>query len=80
MTMFSMGKDSHKEKWEGARTSAEDIVMHFKADDAQPITQLPPVLKALTSSYSNVYLDVPPSAAMSRRGRQLSQKATLKVL
>ncbi|KAI0761762.1 peptidase M24 [Irpex lacteus] len=57
MTMFSLGKDSHKEKWEGARTSSEDIAMHFKADDAQPITQFPPVLKSLASTSSNVYLD-----------------------
>lgn len=79
MTMFSLGKDSHKEKWEGARTSSEDIAMHFKADDAQPITQFPPVLKSLASTSSNVYLDVPPSASISRRGRHLSHKAMLKV-
>ncbi|KAI0092480.1 peptidase M24, structural domain-containing protein [Irpex rosettiformis] len=80
MIIFSRGKDSHAEKWEGARTSTEDIVKHFKADDAQPITQFPPLLKSLTSSFSNVYLDIPPSASMSRRGRHLSQKALLKFL
>ncbi|KAI0699804.1 peptidase M24 [Cytidiella melzeri] len=80
MTMFSAGKDSHKEKWEGARTSSEDIIMHFKADDAQPITQFPPVLRSLSSSFSNVFLDVPPSTSLSRRGRTLSHKAMLKFL
>jgi intermediate cleaving peptidase 55 len=79
MTLFSMGKDSHREKWDGARTSSEDIRMHFKADDAQPITQFSPVLRSLSSHYSNVFLDVPPSASMSRRGRNLSHKAMLKV-
>ena len=35
MTMFSMGKDSHKEKWEGARTSAEDIVIYITIGDGR---------------------------------------------
>ena len=80
MVILSAGKDSYKEKWEGARTSYEDIVMHFKADDAQPITAFPSVLKSLASAYSNVYLDVPEPKTGSRRGRGLSHKALLKVL
>lgn len=79
MTLFSTGKDSHKEKWEGARTSTEDVMMHFKADDAQPITQFPSVLKSLTSAFSNIFLDIPPSASLTRRGRTLSHKSLLKV-
>lgn len=79
MVIFSAGKDSYKEKWEGARTSSEDIVMHFKADDAQPITAFPAVLKSLASAYSNVFLDVPESATGTRRGRGLSHRALLKV-
>ena len=79
MVVFSAGKDSYKEKWEGARTSYEDIVMHFKADDAQPITAFPSVLKSLASAYSSVFLDVPESATGTRRGRGLSHKALLKV-
>ena len=79
MTVFSAGKDSHKEKWEGARTSPEDVMMHFKADDAQPISQFPSVLKSLTSTFSNIFLDIPPSASLTRKGRTLSHKSLLKV-
>ena len=80
MIMFSAGKDSYKEKWEGARTAYEDVVMHFKADDAQPITAFPAVLKSLASAFSHVYLYIPQSASMSRRGRSLSHKSLLKVV
>ncbi|KAJ3558616.1 hypothetical protein NM688_g819 [Phlebia brevispora] len=78
MIMFSAGKDSYKEKWEGARTSHEDVVMHFKADEAQPITTFPAVLKRLAASSADVYLDIPQSS--SRRGRGLSHKFLLKYL
>ncbi|PSR77059.1 hypothetical protein PHLCEN_2v8092 [Hermanssonia centrifuga] len=80
MTLFSAGKDSHKEKWEGARTSHDDGVLHFKADDAQPITAFPSAFKSLTSAFSNIYLDIPSSASVSRRGRGLSHKSLLKYL
>lgn len=79
MTIYSMGKDAHKEKWEGARTSTDDIVMHFKADDAQSIAQFPSALKNLSSAFSNIYLDIPSSSTLSRRGRTLSHKSMLKV-
>ena len=74
MTLFSLGKDSHKEKWEGARTSKDDILLHFRADDAQPITMSPSTLKTISSAFSNIYVDVPPS--VSRKGRA---KSLLKV-
>ncbi|KAI0346938.1 peptidase M24 [Trametopsis cervina] len=80
MTIYSMGKDAHKEKWEGARTSTDDIVMHFKADDAQSIAQFPSALKNLSSAFSNIYLDIPSSSTLSRRGRTLSHKSMLKYL
>lgn len=80
MTLFSLGKDAHKEKWEGARTSPDDIMMHFKADDAQPISQFPAEFKSLTSAFSSIFLDIPPSAFLSRKGRALSHKSLLKVL
>ena len=79
MVMFSAGKDAYKEKWEGARTSHEDVIMHFKADDAQPITLLPSVLKSLASSSSYVYMDLPQSTS-SRRGRGMSHKFLIKVI
>ncbi|KAF7799118.1 hypothetical protein EIP86_010348 [Pleurotus ostreatoroseus] len=75
MVMFSAGKDAYKEKWEGARTSHDDVVMHFKADDAQPISLLPSVLKNLASSSSYVYMDLPPSAS-TRRGRSMSHSGS----
>lgn len=78
--LFSDGKDAYKEKWEGSRTSHEDIVMHFKADDAQPISAFPSVLKSLVSRFSNVFLDIPPTSSTSRRGaRGVTHKSLLKV-
>ena len=79
MVMFSAGKDAYKEKWEGARTSHDDVVMHFKADDAQPISLLPSILKSLASLSSYVYMDLPPSVS-TRRGRSMSHRFLLKVV
>ncbi|KAI6035635.1 peptidase M24 [Pisolithus orientalis] len=59
MTLFSSGKDSAKEKWEGARTSFEDVVSIFRADDALPIHVFPARLKSLAGIYSNIYIDSP---------------------
>ncbi|EPQ59723.1 hypothetical protein GLOTRDRAFT_34532 [Gloeophyllum trabeum ATCC 11539] len=67
MTMFSSGKDSAKEKWDGARTSLQDVATHFHADDALPISSLPSTLKSLLPQYTSVYVDLPPSATPSRR-------------
>ncbi len=78
MTLFCSGKDSAKEQWEGARTSFQDAVSHFKADDAQPLSSFPSALKSLAASFSNVYLDVP-RQNHSRRGRGLSHKSIIKV-
>ncbi|KAL4241292.1 peptidase M24B family protein [Abortiporus biennis] len=77
MTLFSSGKDSAKEKWEGARTSFDDVVSYFHADDAQPITSFASSLRDLVSSQSNVYVDIPTS---NRRSRGLSHKSLLKYL
>ncbi|KAG6375010.1 Creatinase/Aminopeptidase P [Boletus reticuloceps] len=67
MTLFSSGKDSHKEKWEGARTSFNDASSIFKADDAQSIQSFPNQLKSLASIYSNIYFDVSNSSKRSSR-------------
>lgn len=77
MTLFSLGKDSHKEKWEGARTSRDDAIQHFGADDAQSITSFLQIFKSLRDDYSYIYVDMPPG--MSRRGRPVSHKTLLKV-
>jgi intermediate cleaving peptidase 55 len=61
MTLFSNGKDSDKEKWEGARTSFNDALSIFKADDAMSIESFPSHLKSLSSLYSNIYIDIPSS-------------------
>ncbi|KAH0839539.1 peptidase M24 [Lanmaoa asiatica] len=63
MTLFSSGKDSLKEKWEGARTSFNDALNIFKADDARSIQSFPSQLKSLASLYSNIYIDVPNSSS-----------------
>ncbi|KAF8131164.1 Creatinase/Aminopeptidase P [Boletus edulis] len=67
MTLFSSGKDSHKEKWDGARTSFNDASSMFKADDAQSIQSFPDQLKSLASIYSNIYFDVSNSSKRSPR-------------
>ncbi|KII95991.1 hypothetical protein PLICRDRAFT_170578 [Plicaturopsis crispa FD-325 SS-3] len=77
MTMFSQGKDSDREKWEGARTDFPDVVSLFSADDARSIDQFPSHLRSVISSFSNVYIDVP----LSRRGSSpRSAKSLLKYL
>ncbi|KAF8554093.1 peptidase M24 [Imleria badia] len=63
MTLFSSGKDSLKEKWEGARTSFNDALSIFKADDARSIQSFPSQLKSLASLYSNIYIDIPNSSS-----------------
>ncbi|KAI0829267.1 peptidase M24, structural domain-containing protein [Trametes gibbosa] len=77
MTIFSSGTDSAKEKWDGARTSPEDVVRHFGADEAEPISAFPSVLKSLASIASNVYLDIPTSY---KRARAFSPRSLLKCL
>ncbi|KAH7921706.1 peptidase M24, partial [Leucogyrophana mollusca] len=77
MSLFSSGKDSAKEKWDGARTSFGDAANIFKADDALSIRDFASQLKSLTSLYSNVYVDIPPHS--SRRGAR-STKSLLNYL
>ncbi|KAH7912445.1 peptidase M24 [Hygrophoropsis aurantiaca] len=71
MTLFSSGKDSAKEKWDGARTSFGDAANIFKADNALSIKDFPSQLKSLISLYSNVYVDVPQHS--SRKGSRSSR-------
>ncbi|TFK56263.1 peptidase M24 [Heliocybe sulcata] len=67
MTLFCSGKDSAKEKWEGARTSLEAAASHFRADEALHISSFPSMLKSLLRLYSHVYVDLPPPPPPSRR-------------
>ena len=59
MTMFSPGKDAHKEKWDGASTGYPEIERVFKADAALPISTFTSQLKSLASLYSHVFIDLP---------------------
>ncbi|KAI0637633.1 peptidase M24, structural domain-containing protein [Trametes polyzona] len=77
MTLFSAGTDSAKEKWDGARTSPEDATRYFGADEAEPISAFPSVLKSLAASASYVYLDIP---TYSKRARASSPRSLLKYL
>ncbi|CDO74200.1 hypothetical protein BN946_scf185043.g252 [Trametes cinnabarina] len=77
MLMFSQGTDSAKEKWDGARTAPEDVVRHFGADEAEPISAFPSTLKSLSASASYVYLDIP---TYTKRARASTPKSLLKYL
>ena len=59
MTMFSPGKDAHKEKWDGASTGYPEIERLFKVDAALPISTFTSQLKSLASLYSHVFIDLP---------------------
>ncbi|KAG0695786.1 peptidase M24 [Suillus ampliporus] len=76
MTLFSNGKDSAKEKWEGPRTSFDDALNVFKADDALTIKAFPAQLRSMISLYSNVYIDLPQSPRKNAR----STKSLLRYL
>ncbi|KAI0706938.1 peptidase M24, structural domain-containing protein [Cerioporus squamosus] len=77
MRMFSAGTDTAKEKWDGAKTSPEDVVQYFDADEAEPISAFPFALRSLASTASYVYLDVPNH---SKRSRAFSPKSLVKYL
>lgn len=79
MTLFSAGKDSAKEQWDGARTSFHDAMSYYKMDDVQHISNLSVALKRQGAAASHVYMDVPHSLASARRGRSPSQATIHKV-
>lgn len=76
MTLFSNGKDSAKEKWDGPRTGFDDALNVFKADDALTIKAFPGQLRSMISLYSNVYIDLPQSPRKNAR----STKSLLRYL
>ncbi|KAJ8514895.1 hypothetical protein ONZ45_g7632 [Pleurotus djamor] len=67
MHLFSTGKDTEKEKWDGARTTFHDAANLFRADSADPIALFPTTLKSLLPRSENIYLDIPLSTYPSRR-------------
>ncbi|KAI0676693.1 peptidase M24, structural domain-containing protein [Trametes maxima] len=77
MTLYSAGTDSAKEKWDGARTSPEEVVRNFGADEAEPISAFPSALRNLATSADQIYLDIP---THSKRIRASSPRSLLKYL
>ncbi|KAF9004696.1 peptidase M24 [Cyathus striatus] len=67
MTLFSSGKDSMKEKWDGARTSLQDAASIFRADAALPTPSFSSHLRSLLSQYTHIYLDLPNNPISSPR-------------
>ncbi|KAJ7762729.1 peptidase M24 [Mycena maculata] len=81
MTLFSAGKDSAKEKWDGARTGLNEAAAIFRADDARSIDHFASHLRSVLSIYSNVFVDVPPShAPKPAKSSRFSSKAILNYL
>lgn len=78
-TLFSTGEDAHRAKWDGARTSHEDVIRLFGFDYSEPLSALAPTLKALIPMCSKVYLDLPTGSNMMKRGK-LSSAAVFKFL
>ena len=78
MTLYCAGKDPGKEKWEGSRTSLDDAVTLFDADDARPLDPFPADLRSILRDASHVYIDVP-SSRRERAGKT-SAKSLLKYL
>ncbi|KAJ7179625.1 peptidase M24, structural domain-containing protein [Mycena filopes] len=66
MTLFSAGKDSAKEKWDGARTGFKEAATLFQADDARSIDHFSSHVRSVLSNYSNVFVDVQSSPKSSK--------------
>ncbi|KAG5642619.1 hypothetical protein DXG03_002489 [Asterophora parasitica] len=78
MTLFCSGKDSAKEKWDGAKTGLNEAAAIFRADDALSIDQFSAHLKTALAEHSHVYVDIPPTH--TRRGPRAASKSVLKYL
>ncbi|KAM6495511.1 peptidase M24 [Amanita muscaria] len=77
MTLFCSGRDIDKEKWDGARTSLNDALSIFRADEVQHISLFSSHLKSLLPTFSNIFVDTPES---QRHGQFLRRSATSKSL
>ncbi|TFK64905.1 peptidase M24 [Pluteus cervinus] len=78
MILFSAGKNSEKEKWEGAKTGFLQAGTIFRADDALPIDSFATYLKSVTSNCSTIFVDLPPTH--TRRGPRGTTKSIMKYL
>ncbi|KAF9458010.1 peptidase M24 [Collybia nuda] len=78
MTLFCSGKDSAKEKWEGARTGLPEAASIFRADDARSIDYFSSHLKSVMTYYSHVFVDIPPTH--TRQGPRGTTKSVMKFL
>ncbi|KAH6915471.1 peptidase M24 [Coprinopsis sp. MPI-PUGE-AT-0042] len=63
---ISLGTDLAKAKWDGARTSFQDVETIFGADNAVPITSFASQLRSILSQRSHVYVDIPNSTTSRR--------------
>jgi len=75
MTLFCAGKDSHEEKWVGAKTGPHEATTLFSADEARSIGHFATHLRSITSLYSHIYVDLSP---LSSTPRPSSPKSTSK--
>jgi Xaa-Pro aminopeptidase len=80
MTLFSTGRDSSKEKWDGARTDLASAAEIFRADDAFSISSLSSHLRSTLSVHENVFVDVPPSHNRRSTRAASNSKSVLKYL
>ncbi|KAJ7087306.1 peptidase M24 [Mycena belliarum] len=78
MTLFSAGKDSAKEKWDGAKTGPNEVATIFQADEARSIDHFASHLRSVLSTCSNVFVDVPPTH--NRKSAKLTTKSILNYL
>ncbi|CCM01030.1 uncharacterized protein FIBRA_03078 [Fibroporia radiculosa] len=79
--LFHAPSSATTAQWEGAKTSPEDVVRTFKADDARPIDELPSALHSLLVRRDYVYVDLPLGNGSARsRGRTASTRSLLKYL
>ncbi|KAF4600522.1 hypothetical protein EYR38_005151 [Pleurotus pulmonarius] len=80
MHLFCGGKDTDKEKWDGARTTFRDAAKIFNADEATSIDEFPTYLKSIIHQFSNVYVDLPASVLRKRGGPKYASKGLLRFL
>lgn len=78
MTLFHSPSTPSTAQWDGIRTSAEDVVRVFLADNARPIDEFPETLRRVLGETDDVYVDLPPGGG-AKRSRSASAKSLLKV-
>ncbi|KAJ6612152.1 peptidase M24 [Mycena sp. CBHHK59/15] len=78
MTLFCTGRDSAKEKWDGAKTSLNEAGTIFQADDARSIDHFSSHLRSVLSIYSSVFVDLPPTH--TRKSSKFTAKSILQYL